>query len=110
MGLFLELTAAAVLSLAVCWLLCRALRVLIFRSQVINLGRRYADLNPGSMFGDWFARKHSFGRLLFSTRPLTLAEWYSAEELGEIWYDPRGLAEALRKSGAGVGGEEVENG
>lgn len=110
MRLFLGLTVAAVLNLAACWLLCRALCVLRFRRQVANMGRCYTDRNPGSMFGDWFARKHSFARLLFSTRSLALSEWYSTEELCEIWYDPRGLAEALRESGAGLGGKEARNG
>lgn len=106
----MELTVAAGLIVAASWLLCRASLVSRFRRQVANMGRRYTDRNPGSMFGDWFVRKHSFARMLFSARSLALSEWYSAEELCEIWYDPRGLAEALRESGAGLNGKEAENG
>lgn len=110
MGLIMELTAMAGLALAVCWLLCRAARVLRFRRRLSTLGRQYADRNPGSMFGDWFARKHGFAKMLFSTRSLMLSEWYSAEELGEIWYTPAGLTAALRNSGIELSEEEWDNG
>lgn len=107
----MELTAMAGLALAVCWLICRALGVMKFRRQLADIGRRYADRNHGSMFGEWFSKKHSFAKMLFSTRALALSEWYDAEELGEIWYDPQGLIDALRKSGACLDIEkEGENG
>lgn len=78
------MAVCAALLAASAWLLRRAWRVSDFRCELTRLGWRYAARNPGSMFGDWFAGKHSFHRMLFSRRPLTLREWYSAEEIDEI--------------------------
>lgn len=88
----MEFTTQSCLFLAICLaataagivLGARTSRAVDFHFRVYRLGMAYKARHPGSMFGEWFARKHPLRRLLFSFRPLDLGKWYSDEEIREI--------------------------
>lgn len=69
----------------------RADEVLAFRKGLINMAYEYNkrriyeyNFNYNDAF-DWFCDKWTTEDMLHSRRPLTLAEWYTEEEIKEIY-------------------------
>lgn len=72
-------------------LIRRGDEVLAFRKRLINMAYEYnvrrileGNLNHNDAF-DWFADKWTVEDMLHSRRPLTLEEWYTEEEIREIY-------------------------
>lgn len=62
-----------------------------FRISLYCLSYNYAVRNleklgkcEANKVWDWFANKWSYDDMLYSDKPLTLAEWYTAEEINKI--------------------------
>lgn len=60
-------------------------KVLQFSFMIIDMCHEYAVRHNYALDAyDWFDGKHSYEKMLFSFKPLTLEAWFTKEELDKI--------------------------